>query len=49
MLGAVAAVSSAYAGERLRARIGQATGAPDPAIALLEDAVVLFGSHRLLR
>jgi uncharacterized membrane protein len=48
-LGAVAAVASAYAGERLRARIGQATGAPDPAVALLEDAVVLLGSHRLLR
>ena len=48
-LGAVAAVASAYAGERLRARIGQATRAPDPAVALLEDAVVLFGSYRLLR
>jgi uncharacterized membrane protein len=48
-LGAAAAVASAYAGERLRAQIGQLTGAPDPAVALLEDAVVLFGSHRLLR
>jgi uncharacterized membrane protein len=48
-LGAVAAVASAYAGERLRVRIGQLTGAPDPAVALLEDAVVLFGTYRLLR
>lgn len=48
-LGAVAAVASAYAGERLRAQIGQRTGVPDPAVALLEDAVVLLGTSRLLR
>jgi uncharacterized membrane protein len=48
-LGAVAAVVSAYAGEQLRARIGQLTGAPDPVVALLEDAVVLVSSYRLLR
>jgi uncharacterized membrane protein len=48
-LGAVAAVASAYAGEQLRARIGQLTGIPDPAVALLEDAVVLLSTYRLLR
>jgi uncharacterized membrane protein len=49
VLGAAAAVAGAYAGERLRIQIGQLTGVPDPAVALLEDAVVLFGTHRLLR
>ena len=48
-LGAVAAVASAYAGESLRARIGQRTGVPDPAVALLGDEVVLLGTSRLLR
>ena len=48
-LGAVAAVASAYAGEQLRGRIGQLTGVPDPAVALLEDAVVLLSTYRLLR
>jgi uncharacterized membrane protein len=49
VLGAAAAVASAYAGEHLRAQIGRLTGAPDPVVALLEDAVVVFGSYRLLR
>jgi uncharacterized membrane protein len=49
VLGAASAVAGAYAGERLRARIGQKTGVPDPAVALLEDAVALFGTYRLLR
>jgi uncharacterized membrane protein len=48
-LGAIAAVVSAYAGEQLRTQVGQLTGVPDPAVALLEDAVVLLGAHRLLR
>ena len=48
-LGAVAAVTSAYAGERLRVQLGELTGAPDPVVALLEDAVALFGSRRLLQ
>jgi uncharacterized membrane protein len=48
-LGAVAAVVSAYAGERLRAQIGQRTGVPDPVVALLGDAVVLLGTPRLMR
>jgi uncharacterized membrane protein len=48
-LGGAAAVASAYAGEQLRAQVGQLTGVPDPAVALLEDAVVLLGAHRLLR
>ncbi len=48
-LGAVAAVTSAYAGERLRVQVGELTGAPDPVVALLEDAVVLVSSYRLLR
>jgi uncharacterized membrane protein len=47
--GAAGAVAGAYAGERLRARLGQLTGAPDPVVALFEDAVAVFGAHRLLR
>lgn len=48
-LGAAAAVASAYAGERLRAQIGQRTGIPDPTVALLEDGLVLLSSKLLLR
>jgi uncharacterized membrane protein len=49
VLGAASAVAGAYAGERLRAQLGHLTGAPDPAVALLEDAIVLLGARRLLR
>jgi uncharacterized membrane protein len=49
VLGAASAVAGAYASERLRARLGQLTGVPDPAVALLEDAVVFLGARRLLR
>jgi uncharacterized membrane protein len=48
-LGAVGAVAFAYAGERLRMLIGEQLGVPDLAVALVEDAVVLFGVSRLLR
>lgn len=48
-LGAMAAAASAYAGERLRGRIGQQTGVPDPVVALLEDGLVLYGGYRLTR
>ncbi len=49
LLGAAAAVAAAYAGERLRAQAGQLTGAPDAAIASVEDAVALLGSDWLVR
>ena len=49
VLGAAAALAGAYAGERLRLRIVEKFGIPDPAVALLEDGVVLFGAARLLR
>ena len=48
-LGAGAAVAAAYAGERLRARIGQQLGVPDGLVALLEDGIVLYSGHRLMR
>ena len=45
------AASGAFVGAALFASEGRraATGGADPAVALLEDAVVLFGSYRLLR
>lgn len=49
VLGAASAVAAAYVGERLRTRIGQLTGVQDPAVALIEDAIVLLGTNRLLR
>jgi uncharacterized membrane protein len=49
VLGAVSALMSAYAAERLRLRIADKLGIPDPVVALVEDAVVLFGAARLLR
>jgi uncharacterized membrane protein len=48
VLGAAAAVASAYAGERLRLQAAKTLGMPDPIVALLEDGLVLFGA-RLLR
>ncbi len=49
IIGAGAAVTSAFAGERLRALVAEKTGVPDPLLALLEDAVVLICGSRLLR
>jgi uncharacterized membrane protein len=49
VLGAVSAVAAAYATERLRLQIAGRLGIPDFAVALSEDALVLFGSARLLR
>ena len=48
-LGAASAVVGAYLGERLRLMGVERLGVPDPAVALLEDGVVLFGATRLLR
>lgn len=48
-LGASAAVAAAFAGERLRALGAQRLGGSDLALALAEDAIVLLGTHRLLR
>lgn len=49
LLGAGSAVTAAFAGEGLRAVVGQATGAPDALVAVAEDAVVLAVAARLLR
>ena len=49
VLGAVSALMGAYAAERLRLRIAEKLGIPDPVVALLEDGTVLFGAARLLR
>lgn len=50
LLGAASAVTAAFAGERLRAAIGERTGTPDPLVGAAEDAVVLsigtFALHR---
>ena len=48
-LGATAAVVSAYTGERLRLQAVERLGIPDPAVALLEDGIVLLAGSRLLR
>lgn len=40
-LGAVAAGAAAFAGERARAAIGRRGGLPDPAVALVEDALAI--------
>lgn len=48
-LGSSAAVAAAFAGENLRALIGEKTGLPDAAVALAEDAVVVLGGLQLLK
>ena len=49
VLGAGAALASAYASERLRQQVAETLGVPDLVVALSEDAIVLFGGARLLR
>lgn len=49
ILGAASALAAAYVSERLRLQIAGRLGVPDPVVALSEDALVLFGSTRLLR
>jgi uncharacterized membrane protein len=49
MLGATAALASAYAGESLRVNASKKLGVPDPIVALLEDGLVLLAGARLLR
>jgi uncharacterized membrane protein len=49
VLGAVSAMASAYATERLRLQIAERLGTPDFVVALSEDAIILFGAARLLR
>ena len=48
-LGAGVALAAAYAGERLRLLAAQRLGIPDPAVALIEDGLVLLLGARLLR
>lgn len=49
VLGLSAAVAAAFAGENLRALIGEKTGLPDPAVAFVEDAVVVLGGLHLIK
>jgi uncharacterized membrane protein len=46
LLGSVAAIAAAFAGEGLRALAGRVTVLPDPFAALAEDAVVLLVGSR---
>ena len=49
VLGAASAVAAAYAGEHLRVLGAQMLGVPDLPVALVEDAIALFGTYQLLR
>jgi uncharacterized membrane protein len=46
VLGSAAAVVAAFAGEKLRAIVGQKTGLPDALVAVAEDAVVFIVGSR---
>ena len=46
-VGSAAAVGAAHLAYRLRKRAGEATGLPDPLLALAEDAIVLTAGSRL--
>lgn len=48
-LGALSAISAAYAGERLRMIGTEKLELPGQPLGLLEDGIVLFGGTRLLR
>jgi uncharacterized membrane protein len=47
-LGAISALTTSYAGEKLRVDGAQRLGVPSIVLALLEDGLVLFGGNRLL-
>lgn len=49
LIGAVSAVSAAFASENLRAAIVEKTGAPDPLVAVAEDTITLAVGTRALR
>ena len=49
LLGAAAALASAYAGESLRVNASEKLCVPDPIVALLEDGLVMLAGARLLR
>ena len=46
ILGSSAAVAAAFAGENLRALAVEKSGLPNPGVAVVEDAVVLFVGSR---
>ena len=46
ILGSSAAVAAAFAGENLRALAVEKSGLPNPGVAIVEDAVVLFVGTR---
>ena len=48
MLGAAAAVASAFVALRVRRALVASSGLPDPAVALIEDAIVVRGGRRLM-
>jgi len=49
LLGGLAAAASTYAFYYLRKELGSATGLPDAAVAVLEDALVVAGGVALLK
>jgi uncharacterized membrane protein len=49
LLGAAGALAGAFGGNRARAAAVRATSLPDPAVALVEDAVAAGGGYALLR
>jgi uncharacterized membrane protein len=49
LIGGLSAVGAALAGENLRAAVVEKTGAPDPIIAAVEDAITLTVGTRSLR
>jgi uncharacterized membrane protein len=49
LIGAAAAISSAFAGYHLRRAAVRELGLPDAVVALVEDAVVVGGGTSLLR
>ena len=48
VLGAAAAVASAFAALRARRALVEASGLPDPVVALIEDTIVIGGGRRLM-
>lgn len=48
VLGAAAAVTSAFAAYHTRKALVESLGVPDPAVALVEDALAVAGGRRLI-
>ena len=48
-LGGAAAIAGAFAAYHLRRSLGKSSGAPDPVIAILEDAIAVGGAVAIVR